>query len=400
MPKQDTHSLFDDFIDRRVTPALKVRPSGMNSEEPPLFNAAVADMDFKIPSVVTEALQARLDHGIFGYEAIPDGLYPALITWFKKRHQWLIDQDQILRAPNILNALAIAISTFSEAGDGIIVQPPVFFDFFDIINENHRTLILNPLLLNNGRYQMDFDDLEKKAALPSTKMILLCNPHNPVGRVWTKEELKTLGNICIRHNVLVISDEIHGDITFGHHQYTPFAALGNDYAKQSITCLSPAKSFNIASCCSAFTVIKNPRLRTLFQRENSRLTVNKNNAFANVAMEAAYAKGEDWLNALLKYLENNLQLARDFIQRIPEVELIEPEGTFLLWLNFKKLGLPQLQLMAFLRSKARWRVVSGETFGVEGQGFIRLNIACPNAILTQAFEQLADAFLELDSDNA
>lgn len=348
-------------------------------------------MDFRAPPAVLEALQRRLDHGVFGYEAVPDGLYPALTGWLQTRHDWQVEPGHILRAPNVLDALAIAASVFTDPGDGIIVQPPVFFDFYDILRENGRRLVSNPLILENGRYGMDFDGLEKLAAEPKTKMIFLCNPHNPVGRVWTRHELQRLGDICARHNVLVVSDEIHGDITFSGHRYTPFAALGPDYADNSITCLSPAKSFNIAACCSAFTVVSNDTRRAQFQAENSRLTVNKNNAFASAAMEAAYARSGDWLDQALTYLELNLELVRDRLSVQPNVELVEPDGTFLLWLDFRGLGLSPEGLTSFLRQKAGWAVTRGQAFGVEGEGFARLNIACTRAKLKTALDQLASA---------
>ena len=396
-------SPFDEIVDRSSVPALKPRIAlrqadgkgllGLNNEG--VFAAGVADMDFKAPPVVLAALQHRLEHGIFGYEAVADELFPALSDWMHKRHNWQIDQAHILRAPNILNILAIAASLFSDEGDGIIVQPPVFFDFFDILSENNRQLVLNPLILENGHYRMDFEDLEAKAANPRTKMIFLCNPHNPVGRVWTADELKKLGRICLRHNVLVISDEIHGDITFPGHNYTPFASLGPDYANNCITCLSPAKSFNIAACCSAFTIISNDRMRRAFQVENSRLTVNKNNAFASAAMLAAYTQAGPWLDDMLAYLQQNIDLVEKRLQDIPNVELIKPEGTFLLWLDFTKLGLQPEQLTAFLQKKAKWIVNRGEAFGTQGNGFARVNIACPRSIVETALDNLSSAISEL-----
>jgi len=385
------HFSFDEDIDRRLVPALKVHPMVVGKDGGGLFAAGVADMDFNAPPPVLEALQKRLHHGVFGYETVPDGLMPSLTGWLLNRHNWQVDQSHILRSPNILNALAIAASIFTEKGDGIIVQPPVFFDFFDILRENHRALITNPLILKDGRYTMDFEDLEYKASDPRTKMIYLCNPHNPVGRVWTRDELQTLGDICAAHNVLVVADEIHGDITFPGHSYTPFASLGSAYANNCITCLSPAKSFNIASCCSAFTVISNENLRKEFQIENSRLTVNKNNAFANVAMQAAYGEGGPWLDAVLIYLERNIELVKKSLKNITGVELIEPEGTFLLWLDFRQLNLTPDELTSFLRDKAKWAVTRGHAFGPEGSGFTRLNIACTHAKLKAALNALITA---------
>ena len=389
-------SIFDEKIDRREVPALKTHKMVLGADGANLFPAGVADMDFKAPPAVLAALQKRVEHGIFGYETVPDGLMPALTNWLQTQHGWKVDAAHILRAPNVLNILAIAASLFTDEGDGVIVQPPVFFDFYDILRENNRRLVSNPLLLQDGRYTMDFDGLEKLAADPRTKMLYLCNPHNPVGRVWTRAELQRVGDICLRHNVLVVSDEIHGDITFEGHKYTPFAALGPDHADNSITCLSPAKSFNIAACCSAFTVISNEPRRKAFQVENSRLTVNKNNAFASVAMEAAYADGGPWLVDALGYLQNNLTLVRSHLNAIPQVHLIEPDGTFLLWLDFRGLGFSPEDLTAFLRQKAGWAVTRGQAFGVEGEGFARLNIACTRNDLEIALGRLAKAVTNLN----
>lgn len=389
---------FDEIIDRQETPALKTHPRVLGGNAKMLFPASVADLDFKVAPVITEALMNRLQHGIFGYEAVPDKLLPSLINWLSSQHQWAVKTEHILRAPNVLNALAIAASLFTQPDESIIVQPPVFGDFYDVIHENHRQVVLNPLRLQSGRYEIDFDDLEKKAAAPKTTMLFLCNPHNPVGRVWRFDELKKLGDICIRHGLLIVSDEIHGDVTFKPHRYTPFASLGETYAKHSITCLSPAKTFNLASCCSAFTIIPDEQKRQLFQKENSRLTVNKNNAFANVAMIAAYESGKPWLEALLDYLSENVTQVRNYLKEIPQIKLIEPEGTFLLWLDCRELGFKTPQsLTAFMKQQAKWSVSRGEFFGEEGHGFIRLNIGCTKTRLKQALEQLKVAVLALPS---
>jgi cysteine-S-conjugate beta-lyase len=382
---------FDTEIDRRAVPALKVHPMVLGDDGGELFAAGVADMDFAAPPPVIAALQQRLDHGIFGYETVPAGLMAALTNWLQTRHRWQVDPDHILRAPNVLNSLAIAADLFTDRDDGIIVQPPVFFDFYDIITENHRKIVRNPLILKSGRYQMDFDGLEALASDPRNTMLFLCNPHNPVGRVWTRQELQRLDTICRRHDVLVVADEIHGDITFSGHAYTPFAALGAKTAANSVTCISPAKSFNIAACCSSFTIISNDAHRTAFQTENSRLTVNKNNAFASVAMQAAYCDAAPWLDAVIDYLQGNLALLRDRLSNLPAVDLIEPEGSFLVWLDFRGLGLEPDDLTLFLRQQAGWAVTRGLAFGPEGAGFARLNIACTRAILAAALEQLSHA---------
>ncbi|WP_299879623.1 MalY/PatB family protein [uncultured Sulfitobacter sp.] len=382
---------FDEGIDRREVPALKVHSMVLGADGMDLFPAGVADMDFRAPGPVLDAMARRLEHGVFGYETVPDRLLSALVAWVKKRHGWDLNPNHILRAPNVLNSLSMSANRFTEPGDGIIVQPPVFFDFADIIAENGRCMVENPLVLSSGRYEMDFDGLEACAADPRTRMLFLCNPHNPVGRVWNKAELAKLGAICRRNGVVVVSDEIHADITFQEHAYTPFASISEADALNSITCLSPAKSFNIAACCSAFTVVPDKTRRDALRTENSRLTVNKNNAFASVAMEAAYEEGGPWLDAALAYIEGNLSLVRARLADMPEVSLIEPEGTFLLWLDFRNLGLQPDDLTKFLRKEAGWAITRGVAFGDSGAGFGRLNIACPRARLEKALDRLVHA---------
>jgi len=382
---------FDTEIDRRAVPALKHHKMVLGEGGVGLFAAGVADMDFAVAPAITEALARRLGHPVFGYEAFPEDLLPALCGWMQTRHGWAPEPGQILRAPNALNALAIALVTQTAPGDGVIVQPPVFFDFFDIIREGGRRVVENPLVEADGRYEMDFEDLEAKAADPGTRLLMLCNPHNPVGRVWTRAELLRLAEICARHDVLIVSDELHGDLTFPGHPYTPFASLGPEAAAGSITILSPAKSFNIAGCCSAFTLVPDPDRRARVQTENSRLTVNKNNAFANVAMLAAYGQAGLWLDAALAYLAGNARLVTDRIGAMPSVTTRLPEGTFLMWLDFRAHELDPAALHRFLREEAGWAVTRGVSFGAQGAGFARLNIACPRARLDRALDRLAQA---------
>ncbi|NBB96944.1 MAG: putative C-S lyase [Alphaproteobacteria bacterium] len=380
---------FDTVLDRRVVPALKHHRMVLGADGMDLFAAGVADMDFAVAPCITQAIAARAAHPVFGYEAVPDGLLPALTGWLSARHRWQVDQAHILRAPNVLNALAMAVNLFTKPGQGVIVQPPVFFDFADIIAENGRRMVENPLILQDGRYQMDLAGVERLAADPDTRLMFLCNPHNPVGRVWTRDELARLAQIARAHDVLVVADEIHGDLTFAGHRYTPFASVADP--ADVITCLSPAKSFNIAACSAAFTVVADPARRAAFQAENSRLTVNKNNAFASVAMQAAYTQGGPWLDAALDYIAGNLALLRARLAEMPGVTLIAPEGTFLAWLDFRALGLAPDELTAFLRGRAAWAVTRGIAFGPQGAGFARLNFACPRARLDAALDTLEAA---------
>lgn len=382
---------FDTEIDRREVPALKTHKLVLGADGMDLFAAGVADMDFRAPTAVMNAIGARAAHGVFGYETTPDALMPAFVNWLEARHGWAVDEAHILRAPNVLNSLAMAANLFTEAGDGIIMQPPVFFDFADIIVENGRSIVANPLELRDGRYEMDFAGLQELAANPRNRMLFLCNPHNPVGRVWTRNELMRLGAICRAHDVLVVSDEIHADITFAGHAYTPFASLSQADGLNSLTCLSPAKSFNIAACCASFTIVPDDTRRKAFQAENSRLTVNKNNAFASVAMQAAYRDGGPWLDAAIDYIRGNLDLVRKWLAGVEGLDLIEPEGTFLVWLDFRAWRLTPDELIDFLRRRAGWAITLGPSFGSQGEGFARLNIACPRARLETALRRLSEA---------
>lgn len=387
---------FDEEIDRRVIPALKIHPMVLGTGGQNLFPGGVADMDFRAPPPVLDALNRRVAQGVFGYEMVPSGMMPALTGWLDTRHGWTVQSEQILLAPTVINALTMAIRLFTAEGDGIIIQPPVFFDFFGIITGNKRRLVSNPLTLRNGRYQMDFAGLERLAAEPRTRMLLLCNPHNPVGRAWARDELVQVGEICRTHGVLVVADEIHGDIVFPGHAYIPFASISTDDAENSITCVSPAKTFNIAACSSSFAVVPDETRRKAFQAESTRLAMNTSNAFANVAVEAAYRKGGPWLDAVLKYLAGNLALVRERLVGLPGVALIEPEGTFLLWLDFRGLGLNPDELTRFLCDRAGWAITRGLAFGEEGVGFGRLNIACTRARLEMALDRLTEAVRSKD----
>ena len=392
---------FDELVDRRQVAALKVNAASMKRifGEADLFPSWVADMDFKAAPSVIAGLEARAAHGVFGYEYRPESLAEAIVGWNRERHGWHIASEHLLACPSVLNAIAVLVNLFSNESDGVIVQPPVFFDFKLIINNNGRRLVKNPLKLEDGRYQMDFADLELRASDPANKLLILCNPHNPVGRVWSRDELERVGDICRRHDVLVIADEIHADIVFRGHRYTPFASLSEALADTSFTCLSPAKSFNIAGTCNACLVIANDARRTACAAFYNRFEINKNNAFANVAMEQAYRHGAPWLDGVLDYLEENVALVRDYFSRhVPAVRLIEPEGTFLLWLDLRGLGLDVEALQHLLVHDARLGLNMGHWFGREGAGFARLNIACPRASLEQALGQLATAVAALPAD--
>lgn len=385
---------FDRTLDRRKYPTLKWDKSLLtehfgNSEALPFW---VADMDFRAPDAVISSLARRAEHGAFGYEYRRDSYFDALLHWYENRHQWSIDPEHVELCPSVLNGISILINQHSDKGDAIILQPPVFFEFRLVIRSNDRQMIKNPLKVVDNRYRMDFEDLEEKAADPKSKILIICNPHNPVGRVWTKDELAQAGEICRQHNVLVISDEIHGDIVYSPHHFTPFASISDGLAQTSVACLSPAKTFNIAGVVDAMAIIANEQYRQEFHDFAHRYQINKTNVFASAAIEAAYGQSGEWLDGLLTYLESNIGFLRSFLQEyLPRIKLVEPEGTYLVWLDFRALGLDARQLERFLAQEAGIALNPGYWFGREGAGYARMNIACPQRILRDALLRLAQA---------
>ena len=387
-------SRFDKSIDRTTFPAMKWSKSSLNEHfgNDEVLPFWVADMDFEAPEIVIDSLTERAKHGVYGYGYKKDAYFDALVQWYLKRHGWQIERNHIEACPGVLSAISILINQHSNEGDGIIIQPPVFFEFNMVIKSNNRERVKNPLKLVNGRYEIDFEDLGDKATNPNNKILILCNPHNPVGRVWTKAELTRVAEICKAHDVLVISDEIHGDIVYKPHRYTPFASLSDDLTQKSAICLSAAKTFNIAGMVDAMVVIPDTAIREQFHDFAHRYQINKINVFALVAIESAYRKGSEWLDELLDYLQGNIDFIRSYLaEHIPQVKLIEPEGTYLIWLNFEALGLDAKELAQFLSQDAGIALNSGHWFGREGAGHARMTIACPRSLLQEALEQLKEA---------
>lgn len=357
----------------------------------------VADMEFQTASEIQSRLLKRVENGIFGYETRPDTLYNAIINWYIRRHHWVIRKTDLCFSHGVMNAITILIKQHTKKGDGIIVQPPVFFEFRIAILENKRMVVKNPLIKNGSHYEIDFKNLEKQAAIPRNKILILCNPHNPVGRVWTKDELKRVGEICTKHKVLVISDEIHADITYHNIQYTPYVtAVTEDLAQQSFTCLSPAKTFNIASVTDSMLVIPNQKFREKYESFTNRYFLGKPNTLSVTAMEAAYCHGDRWLDSLLDYLQANLDHLRYYLENhLPEVRLVEPEGSFLVWLDFTKLNMDAKELEYFLVQKAGIALGSGYWFGRQGAGYARMTIACPRSMLDEGLSRLKKAISTL-----
>lgn len=384
---------FDAEIDRTEVPTLKFDGEMMQSifGEKDLWPSWVADMDFQASRHVQDALARRVEHGVYGYESSGTELPAAVAAWYENRHRWSFDPGHILFSPRTLSSITALVSLFSDDGDGVIVQPPVFYDFKLILNQNNRRMVKNPLKLENGIYRMDFENLEKAAADPNNKLLILCNPHNPIGRVWSWEDLSKLSEICIANDVFIIADEIHGDITY-LRRYTPLASISDAAADNCATCISPIKSFNLAGVANSMIVTADEEKRSQCKNWYSRLEVNKNNVFATAAMLAAYTRGENWLDGVIEYLRENIETLENFLRRkIPSVKLVEPEGTYLLWLDFRELGLDAKQLETFLVQKARIAGNPGHWFGREGAGFARINIACPRRFLLRALTNLETA---------
>jgi cystathionine beta-lyase len=356
----------------------------------------VADMDFLPPEPVVQALVRRARQGAYGYSAATPAFNQAVIGWMGRRHGWQIEPDWICATPGVVLALNMLVRTFVSPGEAVIIQPPVYHPFGHAIQKAGATVVTNPLIYENGRYQMDFADLERKAKDPSARMLILCSPHNPVGRVWGPAELARLGEICLDNNVLVVSDEIHGDLIYSGHVFTPFAGISQAFSERSIICTAPSKTFNLAGLQTSCIIVSNAVLRAQFMATLDCHGLHLINAFGLTALQAAYEQGEDWLHQVLIYLEANLGFLEEFVrERIPQIEVIRPEGTYLVWLDCRKLGLDDAALKELMLKKARVYLDDGVIFGTEGSGFQRINIACPRALLAEALERIRAAVATL-----
>jgi cystathionine beta-lyase len=351
----------------------------------------VADMDFESPPAVVEALKRRVEHGVFGYPLVPPSFFTAVIGWLERRHGWPVEKKWMAMTPGIVPALNYCVRAFTKPGDPVLVQTPVYHPFFYAIENNGRRIARNPLRFDGRRYTMDLDDLRTKIDAPG-RMLILCSPHNPTGRVWTREELEALGRIAVERDLLVISDEIHHDLVYGGRRHHVFAALSPELAQQTVTCIAPSKTFNIAGLTTAAVVAANPDLHKKFEDEAERSGFDLGNALGIVAFEAAYAHGEAWLDELLPYLEANVDfMERFFAGRLPAVKLVRPEGTCLALLDCRGLGIAPDALNDFFLKRARVYFSDGRIFGEEAAGFVRINFGCPRALLRQALERIERA---------
>jgi len=382
---------FDKIIDRKQTNCVKHDAVSNYFGAVNLLPLWVADMDFETPDFIQKAMQKRLDHPVNGYTYFSDEFYSSFINWMEKRHQFSVEKSWLKVTPGVLTGLSLAIMGFTKPGEKIIIQPPVYQPFFQLVESANRVLVENDLIFENGTYRMDFEALD--ACIDNeTKMIIISNPHNPIGRVWTKEELTQLVEICEKHNIIILADEIHSDIIFKPNTYTPIASI-SEYAKNnSLTFVAPSKTFNIAGLATSLVIIPSKDKNKEFSALSSRFHVFGASVFGSVACEAAYTHGEKWLDQLLVYLRSNVEMVKTyFSEHLPSVRVIEPEGTYLLWLDFSGLKLADDKLHRILIEKAEVALNKGVSFGVKGEHFMRLNIGSPQAIILEGLERIVSA---------
>ena len=409
---------FDKITNRKGTNCLKYDFAVERGKPADVLPLWVADMDFPVSEEISKSLHAAVEHGIYGYTQPKDAYYNAVMNWMERKHNWKTKREWIVKTSGVVFALGAAVKAFTDPGDAILIQNPVYYPFTNIIRDNNRKVVDNTLVyhpvtertvvpvttddaseqqINNvgtvsPAYQIDFQDFERKIEQEHVKLFILCNPHNPVGRVWTVEELQKLGEICLRHHVIVVSDEIHNDFVYPGYEHTVFANVDPRFAEFTLTCTAPSKTFNLAGLQISNIFIPNENLRKAFKAEIDKTGYDEPNALGVVACEAAYRAGEDWLDQLKAYLLKNLNFLRDFLQeKLPQIHLVEPEGTYLVWLDCSELGITGKELDQFIVDKAGLWLDGGSMFGPSGAAFQRVNIACPQATLELALNKLKAA---------
>ncbi len=382
---------FDELVVREGTDCVKYDLRKKVFGKKDVIPMWVADMDFKTPGFIIKAMRERLEHGIFGYSFRPEEYYNSIVRWLERRHSWKIQKEWISFSPGIVPALNFCTLAFTDPGDSIIVQPPVYFPFFSAVEAHNRKLVYNRLKFNSGRWEMDFNSL-KDSITGKTRMIIISNPHNPVGRAWTRDELTKLAEICLENNILILSDEIHSDLILPGFRHIPFAALSDDIASHTITFIAPSKTFNLAGLHTSSVIISDPELRKSFNRVVEDLHVGGGNIFGTVASTAAYMHGEEWLDDMLEYVDANVCFVMDYFTRmIPEIVPVRPEATYMIWLDCRKLGMNGKELQEFFVSKSGVGMNEGSVFGPGGEGFMRMNLATTRQTVVKAVEQINNA---------
>jgi cystathionine beta-lyase len=382
---------FDELIDRTNTNCIKYDGRQMFFGDADLLPLWVADMDFRTPDFIVEAIKKRAEHEIFGYTFRAESYTNSIVNWLKRRHNWEIKPEWITFSPGVVAGLTMAIEALSKPGEGVIIQPPVYFPFFDSVKGTGREMIENPLKLENGRFYFDLEDLKNKIT-PTTKLLLLSNPHNPGGMAWNKEELTALAQICLDNKILIISDEIHSDLIFDGYKHTPLAGLSDEIAQNCVICMAPSKTFNTAGLTTSFLVIPNKRHFVAYERVMRLPHLHMGNIFGTAALEAAYTHGDEWLAQLLKYLQANYTYLEDFFSKnMPAVNVMKPEATYLIWVDFSAYGLSDEELNQKL-IEAGVGLNRGVQFGKQGSGYMRINIGCPLSTLKEALIRIQKAF--------
>ena len=383
---------FDEVIDRHGSGCTKIDDLRALFGKDDLTPLWIADMDFKVCPDITEALQQRISHPIYGYSRPTDTYWSSIIDWLDRRHGLKVERDELTYVPGVVKGIAFAVNFFTQKGDKIVIQPPVYHPFKIVIEGNKRQLITNPLRWNGSNYEMNLEELERIFAEEHPKMMIVCNPHNPIGLQWSRETLAEVGRLCRKYGVLVISDEIHGDLMLGGRRHFPFADCGEDAAAVAITFGAPSKTFNIPGLVSSWCVVKNPEIREPFFHW---LEVNEFNAttfVSTIGAEAAYSHGEEWLGEALEYIEGNLDALEEYLkENLPEVKMVRPEASFLVWMDFNGLNLSHDELVDLVVNHAGLALNDGEMFGPEGHGFMRVNVATPRKMLFEAMDKLAKA---------
>ena len=382
---------FDVAPKRENTNSVKYDLREKLFGKPDVLPMWVADMDFATPDFIIDALKERLEHKVLGYTFRSDAYYQSIVDWCKRRYGWEIKKEWICFSPGIVPAVNMALMAYTEPEEKVIIQPPVYFPFFSAIQNNDRELVTNPLLIKNGRFHIDWEDLEKK--MPDAKALIISNPHNPGGTVWTKQELKKLCAYCDKYDVLLLSDEIHGDLIFNPNRFVPAASVSEDAAMQTISFIAPSKTFNLAGMATSSVIIPNEELRAGFNEVVEQVHVGNGNIMGAVASEAAYNKGDQWLDEMLAYVWENVQTVEAFLkEELPEVKMMVPEGTYLIWLDFKHFNMTGKELEEFMVNEAHLGFNKGAMFGEGGEGYMRMNVACPRATVMKALKQLKQAF--------
>ena len=385
---------FDEVVCRKHTDALKLEALAPRWGRTDLLPMWVADMDFKTPPFIVEVMKKRMECEVFGYTAKPESWYEAIISWQKRRHKWTITKEMISFVPGVVPALAMAVQAFTQRGEKVMIQQPVYNPFAQVIRNNHRELVNCPLELKDGQYYINFKLFEKK--IKGCKLFLFCHPHNPGGRVWTREELKKVATICAQNNVIIVADEIHADLTLLPYEHIPFASVSEEAKQNSVVFASPSKAFNMAGLATSYAVIANPTLRRRFESYVEGNELAAGNVFAFNTVVAAYNKGEEWLQQMLTYVRGNIDEVVSYIkENIPQLKVIIPQASYLVFIDFSALQLNQKDIVALCTNRAHLALNDGSIYGEEGNGYMRINLACPRSVVRQALAQLKDAITSI-----